>query len=129
MVVTPSFTIMNITFCNQRFSSCSPTVDVRFVKLTSDSFCGNCLQDEYSVVLPPTLQYCDFSTQSISVGDNLFPSMLLFTHCFSLLMLSFHDSCMLLTTLETVALYTPNVVVFTFIVCILLCIYLNIVVV
>jgi hypothetical protein len=28
MVVTPSFTHLNITFSNQRFSNCSPTVDV-----------------------------------------------------------------------------------------------------
>jgi hypothetical protein len=41
MVVTPSFTHLGITFSNQRFSSCSPTVDLGFVKLTSDSFCGN----------------------------------------------------------------------------------------
>jgi hypothetical protein len=39
--VTPSFTHLSITFSNQRFSNCSPTVDVGFVKLTSDSFCGN----------------------------------------------------------------------------------------
>jgi hypothetical protein len=41
MVVTPSFTYLCITFSNQRFGSCSLTVDVGFVKLTSDSFCGN----------------------------------------------------------------------------------------
>jgi hypothetical protein len=41
MVVTPSFTHLNITFSNQRFSNCSHTVDAGFVKLTSDSFCGN----------------------------------------------------------------------------------------
>jgi hypothetical protein len=40
-VVTPSFTHLRITFSNQRFSNCSPTVDAGFVKLTSDSFCGN----------------------------------------------------------------------------------------
>jgi hypothetical protein len=28
-------------FSNQRFNICSPTMDVGFVKLTSDSFCGN----------------------------------------------------------------------------------------
>jgi hypothetical protein len=41
MVVTPSFMNLSITFSNQRFSSCNPTVDVGFVKLTSDRFCGN----------------------------------------------------------------------------------------
>jgi hypothetical protein len=35
----------------QRFSNCSPTVDVVFVKLTQDR-----LQDEYSVLLTPVLQ-------------------------------------------------------------------------
>jgi hypothetical protein len=41
MVVTPSFTHLSMTFSNRRFSNCSPTVDVGFVKLTWDSFCGN----------------------------------------------------------------------------------------
>jgi hypothetical protein len=41
IVVTPSFTHLSITFSNERFSNCSPTVDVWFVKLTSDSFYGN----------------------------------------------------------------------------------------
>jgi hypothetical protein len=36
-----SFAHLSFPFSNQRFSSCSPTVDVGFVKLTSDSFCGN----------------------------------------------------------------------------------------
>jgi hypothetical protein len=38
VVVTPSFTHLSITFSNQRFINCSRTVDVGFVKLTSDSF-------------------------------------------------------------------------------------------
>jgi hypothetical protein len=38
---TPSITHLSITFNNQRFYNCSPTVDVGFVKLTLDSFCGN----------------------------------------------------------------------------------------
>jgi hypothetical protein len=41
MVVTPSFTHLSITFSNQRFSNCSPTVDVGSVNLTSDSSCRN----------------------------------------------------------------------------------------
>jgi hypothetical protein len=41
MVVTPSFTHLNITFSNERFRNCSTTVDVGFVKFMSDSFCGN----------------------------------------------------------------------------------------
>jgi hypothetical protein len=41
MVMTPLFTHLSITFSNQRFSNCCPTVNVAFVKLTSFSFCGN----------------------------------------------------------------------------------------
>jgi hypothetical protein len=33
--------IMQATISNQRFSNCSPIVDVGVMKLTSDSFCGN----------------------------------------------------------------------------------------
>jgi hypothetical protein len=51
MFVTPSFTHVSITFSNQKFSSCSPTMHVGFVKLTSDNFCENGLQDDYSVLL------------------------------------------------------------------------------
>jgi hypothetical protein len=41
MVVTPLLMHLSITFSNQRFSSCSPTMDVGFVKLTLGSFYGN----------------------------------------------------------------------------------------
>jgi hypothetical protein len=41
MVMTPSFTHLSITFNSRRFSNCSRTMDFGFVKLTSDSFCGN----------------------------------------------------------------------------------------
>jgi hypothetical protein len=37
---------------------------------------------------------CDFSKQSSSMYDDLFLSMLTFTHCSFSLMLSFYDSCM-----------------------------------
>jgi hypothetical protein len=30
-----------IVFTNERFSNCSSNVDVEFVKLSSDCFCGN----------------------------------------------------------------------------------------
>jgi hypothetical protein len=33
--------VSNITFSNQRFSNCNPTVNAEFVKLTLVSFCGN----------------------------------------------------------------------------------------
>jgi hypothetical protein len=39
MVVIPSFMHLSITFSNQRFRNCSPTVDAGYVKLTLDSFC------------------------------------------------------------------------------------------
>ena len=41
---------------------------VGFVKLSSDCFCGNGLQDEYQVLLSPLLQYCyDLQKQSSSI--------------------------------------------------------------
>jgi hypothetical protein len=46
----------HITCSNQRFGSCSPTVDVGYMELMSGNFCGNGLQDEYSVLLLPVLQ-------------------------------------------------------------------------
>jgi hypothetical protein len=39
--LTPSFMHLSIIFSNHKFISCSPTVDIGFVKLTLDSFCGN----------------------------------------------------------------------------------------
>jgi hypothetical protein len=40
-VAKPLFMHLSITFSNQRFSNCSPTINDGFVKLTSDSFCEN----------------------------------------------------------------------------------------
>jgi hypothetical protein len=37
----------------------------------------------YIDLLSPVLQYCDFSKQSFSVYDDLFPSELIFIHCSS----------------------------------------------
>jgi hypothetical protein len=51
MVLTPSFTHLNIPFSNQMFSNCSLAVDIGFVEHTQHSFCGNALQDEYLVLL------------------------------------------------------------------------------
>jgi hypothetical protein len=53
-VKTPSFMHLTITFRNQKFSICSRNVDGGFV--TSDSFCGNSLQNEYSCLLSPVLR-------------------------------------------------------------------------
>jgi hypothetical protein len=41
MVMIPLFMYLSIAFSNQRLTNYSLTVDVGFVKLTSDSFCGN----------------------------------------------------------------------------------------
>jgi hypothetical protein len=50
-VVIPSFTHLSITLSNQRFSNRCPTVNVGFVKLASDSFCGN-------MVLKMNIRFC-----------------------------------------------------------------------
>jgi hypothetical protein len=41
MVMTPLFLHLSITLSNQRFSNCSPIVDVGFVKLKLATLCGN----------------------------------------------------------------------------------------
>jgi hypothetical protein len=53
MVVTPSFSHLSISFRNQRFSNYSftATMDIGFVKLTSDSFVETRFSNEYSVLL------------------------------------------------------------------------------
>jgi hypothetical protein len=55
MVVAPSFTHLSITFSNRRFSNCSRTMDVGFVKLMFDSFCGNRVF-KMNIQLSPVLQ-------------------------------------------------------------------------
>jgi hypothetical protein len=55
MDVTPLFMQLSIIFSNQRFSNCSPTMDVGCVKLKLDSFCGNSVFKMYSVLLPSHL--------------------------------------------------------------------------
>jgi hypothetical protein len=107
MVVTPSFTHLSIAFYNKWFSNCSPIVDVGFVKITSGSFYGNSLQDEYSVLLSPMLQYlcvCLFSKQCFSIS---------FCQCWFSPLFLFVDGVFPWfvyadITLETVALDTPN---------------------
>lgn len=46
MALTQSFMPLSITFSNHTFSSCSPVVDIGFVKLTFKRLCGNSLQHE-----------------------------------------------------------------------------------
>ena len=40
VIITPSFSPFGAVFSNQRFSNCSSAMDVGFVKLSSDCFCG-----------------------------------------------------------------------------------------
>ena len=40
VIITPSFPPFSAVFIDQRFSNCSSTTDVEFLKLLSDSFCG-----------------------------------------------------------------------------------------
>jgi hypothetical protein len=110
MVVTPSFTHLSIHFSNQEVCQLQPCQGCWICEARVDQFLWKQgLQDEYSVLLSPVLQYCDFSKQSFSVYDNLFLSLLIIDHCFSLLMLSSHDSFLSANiTLETVTLDTLN---------------------
>jgi hypothetical protein len=41
MIITPPFSSFSVVFSNKSFRNCSSTVDVGFVKLSSDWFCGN----------------------------------------------------------------------------------------
>jgi hypothetical protein len=94
-----SFTRLSVTFISQRFSNCNLIVDVGVVTLTSDSFFffffWNCIFNMNIRICccSPVLQ-CDFSKQFFSMYEDLFPSILIFTHCSSLLIFSSHDSCM-----------------------------------
>jgi hypothetical protein len=109
MVVTPSFTHLSVTFSNQRFSNCNPTVDVGFVKLTSVSFCRNRVFKKNIVLLSCHL-CCSSSvifrnspsqcTRSLSVKVEFHP-LFLFADVFPWFV--YAD-----IFLETVALDTPN---------------------
>jgi hypothetical protein len=110
MVMTPSFTHLSITFSNQRFSNCSPTVDVGMVKLMSGSFYGN-------RVFEMNIQfYCHLCCRrsvffrkkilfnirrSLSINVNFCPLFLFADVAFPWFV--YTD-----ITLETVALVTPN---------------------
>jgi hypothetical protein len=89
--------IWALLFSNQKFSNCTPTVDVGFIKHTSDSFCGNRALKMYTscchVTRAAVLLW--FFEISFSTHGDLFLSMLIFAHRSSSLMLSSHDSCML----------------------------------
>jgi hypothetical protein len=73
MVVTPSSTHLSINITSQRFSTCNPTVDAGFVKLTSDRFCGN-------RVFKMNIQFCCHLCCKICMTFRTIPSLLLSTH-------------------------------------------------
>jgi hypothetical protein len=85
--------IWTVLFSNQTSSNCSPTVDVGFVKVTLDRFCGKRVF---------SIQFCChlccsscviFLKQFFSMYDDLFLSVLLLAHCSYSLMLSSYDLC------------------------------------
>jgi hypothetical protein len=41
MIITPRFSHFCVVFSNQKFNNCSSTMDVGFVKILSDCFCGH----------------------------------------------------------------------------------------
>jgi len=56
-MITPSFSSFSVVFTSQRCSNCSITVDIGFVKLSSDYFCGNAvfkMNIEFAAIV------CDF---------------------------------------------------------------------
>jgi hypothetical protein len=91
----PLFMQLSITSV-VRSSNCSLPMDVEFMKLTSDSFCGNGF-------FKTNVQFCCHLCQSSSVIFRSSPSQytmfylflsVFFTDFFSSLMLSSHDLCM-----------------------------------
>jgi hypothetical protein len=87
---TLSLPHLSITFSYQRFSNCNPTVDVGFVKPTSDSFRGNRAITSAVTCAAVVLWFLETILnvrRSLSVLAD-------FAHCSSSLSLYFHDSCM-----------------------------------
>ena len=65
IIITPSFSLFTFVFSNQRFSNCSCTVDVGFMKLSSGSF--------YAIsVFNLTVEFCCHlcCSSSVSFGHN-----------------------------------------------------------
>jgi hypothetical protein len=61
IVVTLSFTHLSITFSSQRFSSCNLNVGYYICEShVLQFFWKQSLQNEYSVLISPGLQYCNF---------------------------------------------------------------------
>jgi hypothetical protein len=77
MVVTLLFTHLSITFSNKRFTSCSPTVIVGFVKLTLNRFCGNevfkmNMQLTYAAVLCYRFPQSCHASRNFKLGQECF---------------------------------------------------------
>jgi hypothetical protein len=113
MVVTPSFMHLSITFSNQKFSSCSPTIDAGFAKLTSDSFGENSVFKMNSKSCCPLT--CDaavlwfLETILLNVRWSLYGNVD-FRPLFLFADVVFPWLVCADITLETVALVTPNIV-------------------
>jgi hypothetical protein len=85
IVATPPLTHLSITFSNKRFRNCSFAVDVRFVKLMSDSFCGN-------RVFMMNIQFC---SSSVIFWNNPSQYMTMsFSQCWFSHTVPFHSWCL-----------------------------------
>jgi len=81
MIIIPSFPSHSVVFSNQRFNSCSSTMDIGFVKLLSGCFCGN-------RVFKLHIEFCcclccsssDFYRQFSSMYGDPFHLVLVFSH-------------------------------------------------
>ena len=104
VIITPSFSPFSAVFSNQKFSNCSSTMDIGFVKCLSDCFCGNDLQDEHEFCchllwFTDTILFSVWWSLSLSFGfQQLF---LLAGHVLPWFVY-------VIITLETAALDTPN---------------------
>jgi len=109
MIITTSFSFSSVVFSNQWFSNYSSTVDIGYVKLLSDCFCGN------RVFKMNTEFYCHFCCS----GSMIFrhnPLQCTVTHSLSfgfwqLFLLSddaFPSFVYAVITLETAAVDTHN---------------------
>ena len=109
VIITPSFFLpFSVVFSNQRFSNCSSTMDVGYVKRSSDCFCGNKVRRwilSFAVTFAAAVLW-SLDTILFSVGRFLSLSF-----GFQPLFLSADDvfkSMYVAITLGTAALVTPN---------------------
>ena len=102
IIITPSFRPFSIVFSNQRFSNCSSIVDIGFVKLLSNCFCGN-------RVFKMNTELCCHLCCSISLIFRHNPLHLVwFSVTIPLSWWCLPVICVCLNNLETAALVTPN---------------------